>query len=694
MKRLLLILSMSIFTLLVIAQVETRSFPNGNASDEVKVLQKRTKSSSKRQMPAFDVQEMLKEDLIVDEMGDAPYRFGKGFDVNYTLKDGSWSSAGDGRLWSMNIESQDAHSLNFVFNDFYLPEGAELYIVNAKGTVLYGPVTSKDIPESRFFLTDLIEGDNATIYLFEPAAQKDKSSLIIEKVVHAYRGSIPPNVSKLKAYNDAFSCHNDIVCHPEWSVESRAVALILLSDAIHHCSGALLNNEGFNPYLLTAFHCIDLENPRGELSTAEKSGVASWMFRFHFTRNTCGGSSLTSGISINGATFRAAWQPTDFALVEVNRNTIPYEGANRVAFLGWDRSGATSPNGTGIHHPRSDVMKISFDNHSIKSHSGSLSWTDGTSSSANTHWNVGFDNGTAEGGSSGSPLFNSNKKVIGQLHGGDVKCAPTTMYYGRLDKSWTGGGTNSTRLSNWLGTSATTTETKYWLPEQKIIKGSPNFVNRGERCYFSIDNYHGVQSINWLSNANMTLVSGQGTNAATYLVSNTALGSVTVEAILGSQTLRLSVPVFYRYFGGVSSFVYGQISPVILAGGTNSVPTWTYDTSLFDMISQSSPSLNVWNIVLKSKYNGSTAKTTTITVKQDGTTLSKVLTLNPSTKSAQEETITKNVCIYNLFGSKVYEEKNVINFNIENTNLGKGVYIIESIDDAGKRTQEKVMKTK
>ena len=104
MRKIVLLFSLSIFTLLAVGQVETRSFPNGNAIDQVKTIQKRTKSITKKQMPSFDVQQMLKEDLIVDKMGDAPYRFGKGFDVNYSLQEGSWASTDNGRLWSIKKE--------------------------------------------------------------------------------------------------------------------------------------------------------------------------------------------------------------------------------------------------------------------------------------------------------------------------------------------------------------------------------------------------------------------------------------------------------------------------------------------------------------------------------------------------------------------------------------------------------------
>ncbi|HVR98186.1 MAG TPA: fibronectin type III domain-containing protein, partial [Thermoanaerobaculia bacterium] len=67
--------------------------------------------------------------------------------------------------------------------------------------------------------------------------------------------------------------------------------------------------------------------------------------------------------------------------------------------------------------------------------------------------------GVTEPGSSGSPLYNSAGRFVGQLHGGPSACGATgnnlSDYYGRFSVSWTGGGTNSTRLSNWLDAGAT-----------------------------------------------------------------------------------------------------------------------------------------------------------------------------------------------------------------------------------------------
>ena len=67
----------------------------------------------------------------------------------------------------------------------------------------------------------------------------------------------------------------------------------------------------------------------------------------------------------------------------------------------------------------------------------------------------GWEIGVTEPGSSGSPLFDVEGRIIGQLFGGGAACSGTVDnnlydYYGRLGVSWEGGGTSSTRLRDWL----------------------------------------------------------------------------------------------------------------------------------------------------------------------------------------------------------------------------------------------------
>jgi hypothetical protein len=106
-----------------------------------------------------------------------------------------------------------------------------------------------------------------------------------------------------------------------------------------------------------------------------------------------------------------------------------------------------------IHHPQGDEKRISFEDDPTSTTSVGLD----TSPGDGTHIRVAdWDLGTTEGGSSGSPLLDPAHRVVGQLHGGYAACGNDLPdWYGRLSVSWTGGGTASTRLSDWLDPLAT-----------------------------------------------------------------------------------------------------------------------------------------------------------------------------------------------------------------------------------------------
>lgn len=224
------------------------------------------------------------------------------------------------------------------------------------------------------------------------------------------------------------------------------MALILDASSSTLCSGALINNTcNLNiPYLLTANHCY---------ATNPQQNAANWKFTFQAWSATCSPSQNANGTTFNGSTLRARNANTDFCLVELNQ--MP-PASSSITFAGWSRANVASPSGASITHPQGDVMKIALYNATITQQTYL----------ASSDWRVVWSNGTVEPGSSGGPLFNSNRQIIGQVHGGTPSDICTTndhAFFGRFDLSWTGGGTNATRLSNWLdpsNTAAMTTNTR------------------------------------------------------------------------------------------------------------------------------------------------------------------------------------------------------------------------------------------
>lgn len=247
------------------------------------------------------------------------------------------------------------------------------------------------------------------------------------------------------------SCNIDANCTEgdDYCREKHSIAIILAPSYRSYwgdCTGSLINNteNDYSPYLLTAFHCLDYDDDN-TLSSAEKNNVNSWSFKFGYLREGCNWGSVIQTKEYSGADFRSGWKPTDFALVELQTQPVSGEtNFNDVYFNGWDRTGNTPNNVTGLHHPDGDKMKVSKEYGSPATYSYYF-------------WDVDWDAGTTEGGSSGSPMFDHNRRVKGQVSIGlyplgiTDPCHPDKRTgYGKLSLSWNGGGTSDTRLKDWL----------------------------------------------------------------------------------------------------------------------------------------------------------------------------------------------------------------------------------------------------
>ena len=515
-----LLLSASIMT----AQVKSTRFRGKDAFKSFPEMRHfKSNHVSTKKMPKVDTESLLKEDQANEGL-DIPFRFGNGFDVNYTLNDGTWEEQDSVRIWSLKITSPGAYSLNFVFDKLHLSTGAELYIFNSDSSMIYGPVTEEENIEKGTFLTDLISGDEVIIQLSEPANSKENSDLRISRVVHAYKNLFISDAG-IATTSAVYNCYNPIMLYPEWADESDAVAVVIINNGTALCTGSLLNNtaQDYKPYFLTAFHCIDTSPFDGFISAAEQSVAENWAFRFQYKT-----ADASTYITYNQAYFRAAWQNSDFALMELKQSVTN----NRITFLGWNKAEAVNGQATCIHHPGGDFMKISFANNSPTSNTATIPWVADTNGQqilqANTHWIVKFDNGGIEPGSSGSPLFDSNKYVIGQLHGGNIGCPPNLIdYFGRFYNSWSGGDTQATQLSHWLDplkTGAITTNTIRY----PSISG-PTILCPMTNVTYTVAGKMDNNPVTWTYGSNFTFLSASG-NSITLRNTGTTFQSTTIGA--------------------------------------------------------------------------------------------------------------------------------------------------------------------
>ena len=395
----------------------------------------------------IDNAKYIAEDMEIDGKGH-PYRLSVMQEVNLSNKtDGVTTRLPNGDMvWRLGIRTEGAEHTFPIFSKFDIPEGAELFIYNPDMDLVLGGFNIENTNEDGGFYSQALPGDEFIIEYYEPAEVAGQGTLEISQVAHGYKGFLDFRNKKRDKIldNESGSCQINVACSvgSNWADQKRSVVLMYMTYAGYGymCTGAMINNtrNEKNNYMLSANHCIsDFRN------------LTSVTFTFYFNAqtSTCSGSVGQRNQSLTGATKLANYSNSDFLLMKINSN-IP--SSYNVYCAGWTRS-TSSLVGCCIHHPNGDWKKISIPN-SVQAISQS-----GYTNFWYVKWKTGTSNqGCVEGGSSGSPLFNANKLIIGQLQGGKSDCAyindASNMYdmYGRFDKSWTGGGTNTTRLSYWL----------------------------------------------------------------------------------------------------------------------------------------------------------------------------------------------------------------------------------------------------
>ena len=411
---------------LTVAQISQGGYPPGLILENARTIE----ISTFEEMPDFNLDALRKEDEVFDGMPGIPWRFGNNFDVNLNpYNSGTWYELEDGsRLWRLGITSKGALSINLGFDKYLLPEGAQLFVYTPHGRNIMGAFTSYNNQADGYFATAPIEGDAVIVEYYEPRDVAFTGEINIFRVTHGYRG-----VGEMveKGFGGSGACNLNVAC-PEaegWDQQIRTVAKIL-RNGNDWCTGALINNteNDGTPYFLSADHCYAAEG--------------TLVFIFNWQSETCANPPSAPPVvhTVSGAVTRFRSAASDAWLLEFN-NPIP-EDFN-VYFAGWNRdlSDAIEEEIVGIHHPAGDIKKFSYSLGGVQ-RANYL----GNPNSGTTHWRITWDGGTTtEGGSSGSPIFDAQGRILGQLHGGYAACGNVLAdWYGRFGVSMNAG------LSQWL----------------------------------------------------------------------------------------------------------------------------------------------------------------------------------------------------------------------------------------------------
>ncbi|GJM26199.1 MAG: hypothetical protein DHS20C16_26140 [Phycisphaerae bacterium] len=345
---------------------------------------------------------------------------------------GTWEQIdANTRLWRLRIESPKAASINLGFTRYALPESARLSIYSADFKHVIRPFTSNDNQPHGELWTPVVLSDSIVVELTVDTKDIENVDLELGSINPGYRGFGADNVPEV-AVSRSGSCNVDVVCSEgdDWPLEIASVAVISTGGSTF-CTGFMVNNTAgdLTPFFMTADHC-------GIGAGNAASLVAIWNYENSTCRPPGSGASGGPGDGVQtdfntGSTFLAGGSTNDFTLVQLNSDPDP---TWEVGFAGWDNSGVDATQAIAIHHPDTDEKRISFEFQPTTVTTYLEEPVPGNGSHVRVEdWDIG----TTEPGSSGSPLFDQDHRVIGQLHGGFASCtSQTSDWYGRFSESW------------------------------------------------------------------------------------------------------------------------------------------------------------------------------------------------------------------------------------------------------------------
>lgn len=405
-------------------------------------------------IPDLDIKSLLAQDELNLAAGQ-PLRYAVPHAVDIRPSTaGHWSDAvtNDGRplrVWRLHARCANAANINLGFTEFRLPASATMFIHSPGLEHVVRGFTWRDHAEHGQLWTPPVPGNEVVIELAVDPREERAVRLRLGSVNPGYRAFGKGDVEGLLSG----SCNVDVVCPEgdEWRDEIASVAVISRGGSTI-CTGFMVNNvrQDLTPYFMTAAHC-------GVTASNAASLVAFWGYEHSTCRVPGSGASGGAGDGdlsrfTTGSTWLAAHSPSDMTLVRLSSSPAPEWF---VSFAGWDATPTDAQWSVAIHHPQTDEKRISFDYDPATT----TTYLQNAVPGDGTHVRITqWDLGTTEPGSSGSPLFNQDHRVTGQLHGGFASCTSLTSdWYGRFSVSWNGGGTASTQLRAWLDPDATGT---------------------------------------------------------------------------------------------------------------------------------------------------------------------------------------------------------------------------------------------
>jgi uncharacterized protein (TIGR03437 family) len=284
--------------------------------------------------------------------------------------------------------------------------GGTLWVHDESGELTDGPYTDRGPFGDGSFWTGSVPGDTVVLEFF-PAGNGDRPSFRVDSIGHFWVAPFStgrPAADRRLAAN----CHIDFRCEPDWRGTGSSVASynFVRGGSFFVCSGALLNSTSQNkqPYFLTAAHCVDSD-------TSARTIEAYWLYESP-SCNAPGPESPRGFPRVVGGRVlsTARYSGGDYSFLLLNA----FPTAD-VTLAGW--SAASVPAGraaTGVHHPDGSYKRISFG----QTANAVNTIVGGELAPASRFVRVLWSRGITEPGSSGSPVFDQERRLIGALSHG------------------------------------------------------------------------------------------------------------------------------------------------------------------------------------------------------------------------------------------------------------------------------------
>ena len=413
-------------------------------------------------LPPLDPLEIEAEKLLSHESEKKVLRFALERSVALSPENhGSWQYFKQHRIWKVHVISPGAYSLGLVFGSYQLEEGVKLFVYDPDQEHIRGAYTSGNNKDSGVLAIGHTPGQELIIEMQVPANMENYGALHIESISHAFldlQSSPTDHDCPAGEIGCSYACEIDVNCEEGlgWQLSKKSVVRIYTST--QYCTGVLVNNTIYDgtPYLLTTEHCIN------KSYYSDRS-----VFAFNYENGSCFGNDASPSMSISGSDVISVGDSIDFSLVKLSEQP---PDAFDVYYAGWELSNDQTPWSSAIHHPWGDTKKISFD---FDPPATPSNINDVPSDLRDYYfftfwWIKEWDIGSTERGSSGSPLFNADKRVIGLLSGGTAACGDSIGYdetsnrtiynkgpnrndfYTKLNVAWDYNGDTGSSLKPWL----------------------------------------------------------------------------------------------------------------------------------------------------------------------------------------------------------------------------------------------------